>query len=150
MDTAALLTALAPYGVTGIAILDPADPSTWRFDATPPLTAEQRIDVVALIQAQFLVTPTPTITKRQFFAAITPDEYAAARAAATAGDNTTLYGLAVLEAVPTIDLTDPLLQAMLDHFVTTGIVTAARVQEITAAFRQAAGLPAVTTTAVAP
>src|SRR5438045_2979030 len=123
MDTAALLAALAPFGVTGIAILDPADPSTWRFDATPPLTAEQRIDVVALIQAQFLVTPTPTITKRQFFAAITPDEYAAARAAATAGDNQTLYGLAVLEAVPTIDLTDALLQSMLDHFVTTGIVT---------------------------
>jgi hypothetical protein len=142
MDTAALLTALAPFGVTGVSIVDPADPSTWRFDAQPPLTDEQRIDVVALIQAQLAPpAPTPTITKRQFFAAITPDEYAAAPPAAAAGDNTTLYGLAVLEAVPTIDLTDPLLQSMLDHFVKSGIVTAERVQEITATFRRSAGLP---------
>jgi hypothetical protein len=141
MDATALLIALAPFGVTGVSIPDPADAATWRFDATPPLTDEQRIDVVALIQAQLAPVAKTTLTKRRFFAAIQPEELKAVVVAAAGGDATALYGLEVLRNVPDLDLTDPLLTTMLDYFATAGFVTADRVAEITATLQKAAGLP---------
>lgn len=141
MDTAALLTALAPFGVTGVSIPDPADAATWRFDANPPLTDEQRIDVVALIQAQLAPVAKTTLTKRQFFAAIQPEELKAVIVAATSGDAQALYGLEVLRNIAELDLTDPLLTTMLDYFATAGFVTADRVAEITTTLRTAVGLP---------
>lgn len=133
MDAPGLLAIAKPFGVTGLSLVDVADPSTWVLTGKA-LSPEQIAGAKAAIAAALRPEPppTPTISKLAFLRLLQPTEYAAFIRGADL-DPMLLYGKALLDAALTLSSTEPSFVQMLQYCVAVKIFPPDRAAAIVAA-----------------
>lgn len=131
-DAAALLEAVRQFGVTGLSIPNPDDPSTWTFhpaELSPDQIAAATAALVAL-----LVPPAPPavlVSKLAFLRLLLPGEWAAFTTGAET-DPMLKYAMALLDAAVYLTPTEPTFVQMVTYCVAVGVFTQERAAALVA------------------